>query len=157
MTYQVTQLATQAENRQEALRTQEDARREALRRVEAGFARVEALLARPADAPAALARVTAGLERLRKALHAAPPKARRAVRPRPTVRHPRTGPSPRSVTRKKKPSASPRRGARGAAAGAVRPIPSEPSRPSGGPHLTPGRYFHAWQSIPVSGILWRAR
>ena len=50
MTYQVTQLTGQLEARHEALRAQEDARREALRRIEEGFARVEALLTRPQNA-----------------------------------------------------------------------------------------------------------
>lgn len=83
MTYQVAQLTGQLEARHEALRAQEEARREALRRVEEGFARVEALLTRPLSADAALGRVAAGLDRLRKDLRSASkPKERTHERPR---------------------------------------------------------------------------
>ncbi len=80
MTYQVTQLTGQLEARHGALRAQEDARREAIRRLEEGFARVEALLTRSGSAEGALARVTAGLERLRKDLRAAKLETRPSTR-----------------------------------------------------------------------------
>ena len=72
MTYQVTQLTGHLE-----------ARHEALRRIEEGFARLEALLTRPLSADAALGRVAAGLDRLRKDLRSASkPKERTPARPR---------------------------------------------------------------------------
>ena len=103
MTYQVTQLSGQLEARQEAMRAQEDARREAIRRLEEGFARVEALLTHPGSADVALAQVTAGLERLRKAVGAAAkPKARPSARPRtPASRRRAPSARPRVTSRKK--------------------------------------------------------
>ena len=101
ITYQVTQLTGQVEARHEALRAQEDARREALRRLEEGFVRVEALLTRPLRADAALARVAAGLERLRKDLGGARPKPRSALRARPTVNRKRVSTPGRKVNARK--------------------------------------------------------
>ena len=110
MTYQVAQLTGQLEVRHEALRAQEDARRDALRRVEEGFARVEALLTRPLSADTALGRVAAGLERLRKDLRGASkpkdhtparPRTRSALRARPTASRKRAGKPGRQVAVRK--------------------------------------------------------
>ena len=101
MTYQVAQLTGQLEARHEALRAQEEARRAALRRVEEGFARVEALLTRPLSAHAALGRVAAGLDRLRKDLGGARPRARPSLRARPTASRKRAGKPGRKATARK--------------------------------------------------------
>ena len=124
MTYQVTQLTGQLEARHEALRAQEDARRGALRRIEEGFARVEALLTRPLSADAALGRVSAGLDRLRKDLRSAskpkeraPAQARirTALRARPTAnrKRKRTGKPARKSTARKATQGGRRRRQRG--------------------------------------------
>ena len=107
MTYQVTQLTGQLEARHEALRAQEDARREAIRRLAEGFARVEALLTRPVSADEALARISLGLERLRKHLRPSKPKSRPAKRAQPTMR--RTPAGRVTAQRKKTSSRRPRR------------------------------------------------
>jgi hypothetical protein len=100
MTYQVTQFTGQLDARQEALRAQEDGRREAIRRPEGSFVREQVLLTRPGSADAALARLTAGLERLRKALGAAAkPKARTPARP--TIRR-RPAPTRKKTTGKRR-------------------------------------------------------
>ncbi len=122
MTYQVTQLTGQLEVRHEALRAQEDARRDALRRVEEGFARVEALLTRPQNADAALGRVAAGLDRLRKDLRSASkpkertparPRTRPSLRARPTANRERASKPARKSTARKATQGGRRRRQRG--------------------------------------------
>lgn len=101
-TYQVAQLTSLLDARHEALRAHEDARRDAFHRLQERFARLEALLTRPANSDGAFAKLSATLKRLHKQLGTAKPQGRLSPRARKMTRRPHRERAYRAAEKKSK-------------------------------------------------------